>query len=206
MLVLEATSSIENPTNYNWVSGQVTPSITIDTAGVYEVEVSDGCAIEIITFNVSLIENPVIESIVSDRSSITINVSGSGDYLYSLNGVDYQFTNVFSNMPIDLYTVYVKSNDCEVIVTQEHLHFFIPRFMTPNGDGVNDVFSLNVSKYFTSTEVCIFDRYGKLLFSAINRDVNWDGTVNGKKLPTSDYWYRIVIDGKEYKGHLTIKN
>jgi len=203
-LTLEALSSIYNPT-YQWVSGEMSQSITIDSAGIYEVEITDGCYTEIITFNVTLIENPVIENVVSEGSSIIVNLSTVGDYLYSLNGVDYQFNNVFSNQQSGLYTIYVKSNECDVVETGEHLHFFIFKFITPNADGDNDFFSLNVSQYFTSTEVYIFDRYGKLLFSAINRNVNWDGTFNNTKLPTSDYWYRIVIDGKEFKGHFALK-
>ena len=129
----------------------------------------------------------------------------AGDYLYSIDGVNYQFSNVFSNLPTGLYTIYVKSDDCDVVVAQEHFHFYIQKFITPNGDGDNDFFSLNIAQYFITSEVYIFDRYGKLLFSAKNTNVFWDGTVNGNQLPTSDYWYRIVLDGKEFKGHFTLK-
>ncbi len=203
-LLLEAISTISNP-SYEWDSGELTPSITVDAAGVYVVEVTDGCFTEIITFNVELIEIPVIESIVSEGSSIIVNLTNEGNYLYSLNGVDFQFSNAFSNVPSGLYIIYVKSNDCDFITTQEHFHFFIQKFMTPNGDGKNDFFSLNVAQYFTASEVYIFDRYGKLLYSAINSNVFWDGTFKGNMLPTSDYWYRIVLDGQEFKGHFTLK-
>ena len=77
--------------------------------------------------------------------------------------------------------------------------------MTPNDDGVNDFFSLNITQFFSSTEVYIFNRYGKLLYSAYNTDINWDGTFIGNELPTSDYWYRIVLDGQVIKGHFTLK-
>ena len=203
-LTLEATSTISNPT-YVWGSGEITPSIEVDSPGTYEVEVTDGCFTEIITFNVTEIANPVIESVVTNGSSIIVNLSTEGSYLYSLDGIDYQFSNVFSNTPTGLYTVYVKAIDCDVVVTQEHFHFFIQKFMTPNDDGNNDFFSLNIAQYFTSSEVYIFDRYGKLLFAAKNSNVNWDGTFNNSKLPTSDYWYRIVLDGQEFKGHFTLK-
>jgi len=186
-------------------SGEITPSIEVDSPGTYEVEVTDGCFTEIITFNVTEIANPVIESVVTNGSSIIVNLSTEGSYLYSLDGIDYQFSNVFSNTPTGLYTVYVKAIDCDVVVTQEHFHFFIQKFMTPNDDGNNDFFSLNIAQYFTSSEVYIFDRYGKLLFATKNSNVNWDGTFNNSKLPTSDYWYRIVLDGQEFKGHFTLK-
>jgi gliding motility-associated-like protein len=203
-LELEAMSTINNP-DYDWSSGEMSQSIVIDSAGVYEVEVTDGCSTEIIIFNVELIEIPIIENIESDGSSITIDLSSEGDYLYSLNGLDYQFSNVFSNTPSGSYTIFVKSNICETVVEQDYFHFFIQKFMTPNSDGKNDFFSLNVTQYFAASEVYIYDRYGKLLFSAIDSNVNWDGTFNGNELPTSDYWYRIVLDGKEFKGHFTLK-
>ncbi len=205
-LTLEAISSIANP-SYDWVSGEITSSITIDNAGIYEVEVTDGCFTEIIAFNVTLIEAPVIESIITNGSSIQVNIFNAGNYQYSIDGVNYQFSNVFNNVvPTGLYTIYVKPNDCDVVVTQEHFHFYIQKFITPNGDGENDFFTLNIAQYFASSEVYIFDRYGKLLFSAKNTNVFWDGTVNGNQLPTSDYWYRIVLDGKEIKGHFTLKH
>lgn len=203
-LTLEAITSIENP-NYEWTSGELSQSILINLAGIYEVEVTDDCFTEIITFNVSLIENPVIMNIVSDRSTIIVNLMNSGDYLYSLDGVNYQTSNTFVDMSGGLFTIYIKSSECDIVVTQEHFHFFIQRFMTPNSDGDNDLFRVNVAQFFTESEVYIFDRYGKLLYSAINTNAFWDGTFNGADLPTSDYWYRIVLDGQQFVGHFTLK-
>ncbi len=203
-LVLQATSTIENA-SYIWESGEISQSITIETEGLYEVEITDGCYTEIITFNVTLQDAPVIESVETDGSSIIINVFSDDGYMYSLNGTDYQFSNIFSNQEGGLYTVYVKSNECNLVTTIEHLHFFIQKFITPNDDGTNDVFKLNIADFFTTTEVYIYNRYGKLLYSAINRNAFWKGDFNGNQLPTSDYWYRIVLDGKEFKGHFSLK-
>nr|WP_262902005.1 T9SS type B sorting domain-containing protein [Winogradskyella vincentii] len=201
---LEAISEIDNP-SYEWDSGEDTFSITVNSGGTYVVEVTDNCFTEIITFNVAEIETPIIESVVSDGSSLIINLQNPGQYVYSLDGEDYQISNVFSAVESGLYTVYVKSNICEVVVTAEHIHFYIQKFITPNGDGKNDTFNFNLAPYYNSTEVYIFNRFGKLLFSAKNNNVNWDGTFIGNKLPSSDYWYRIVIDNQEFKGHFTLK-
>ena len=66
---------------------------------------------------------------------------------------------------------------------------------------------------FEDIEVMIFDRYGRLLaeYSGI-RDRSqglegWDGTYNGKELPTGDYWYHIVLNddkGRVFTGHFTL--
>ncbi|WP_296380313.1 T9SS type B sorting domain-containing protein [Winogradskyella sp.] len=204
-IMLVATSSIIN-LQYQWASGEMSQSIIVDSEGSYEVEVTDGCLTEIITFIVTEIANPIIENVITQGSSIIVNLANNGGYQYSLDGIDYQFSNVFIGLPSGLYTIYVKSNECDVVVTQEYFHFYIQKFMTPNDDGDNDFFVLNVAQFFTSTEVYIFDRYGKLLYSAINSNVFWDGIFNGNVLPTSDYWYCIVLDSKEFKGHFALKH
>lgn len=203
-ITLEAISNIENPT-YQWESGEETFSISVDSSGTYVVEVTDNCFTEIITFTVIEIEIPVIDSVVSDGNSIIVNIANPGDYVYSLDGLDYQISNVFSGVESGSYTLYVKSNICEVVITTDHIHFYIQKFITPNGDGNNDTFNFNLAPYYNSTEVYIFNRFGKLIYSANNSNVKWDGTFIGNKLPSSDYWYKIVIDNKEYKGHFTLK-
>ena len=91
------------------------------------------------------------------------------------------------------------------MVTGEHLHFIIPKYFTPNGDGIKDVFSLRGIEYFDSSEVYIFDRYGKLLAGSRNQPFFWDGIYNGELMPTSDYWYVIKINDQKINGHFTLK-
>lgn len=201
---LIASTSIINA-QYQWDSGEISESISVGVAGTYVVEVTDGCSTEIITFTATEIENPEIESITSDGSSIIVNLTNSGIYQYSIDGVNYQYSNIFNNQSSGLYTIYVKSPDCDYVASQTYFHFYIQKFITPNDDGDNDFFVLNVAQFFASSEVYIFDRYGKLLYSAKNANVFWDGTYNGKVLPASDYWYRIVLEGREIKGHFSIR-
>jgi len=84
-------------------------------------------------------------------------------------------------------------------------------FFTPNGDGENDrwkIKNLNAYKNANSATVRIFDRYGKMIFSANGSEFEsgWDGTYNGVKMPATDYWYEIDIDDidKQYFGHFTL--
>ena len=197
-------TNIINP-SYNWDSGETTDSISIDIEGVYVVEVTDGCFTEIIEFNVNHTDNPIINNINTAESSIIVNVLGNGNYQYSIDGINYQSSNVFNSLPSGLYTIYVKSFECIFIATMQHLHIFIQKYMTPNGDGNNDLFSLNIAQFFSNFKVYIFDRYGKLLYSATNTNARWDGTFKGNLMPTADYWYSIVLDNQNITGHFTLK-
>ena len=150
-------------------------------------------------------EQPIIETISSDGNSIVIITSNIGDFLYSLDGIIYQSSAIFPNIENRLYTIYVKVNGCNEVVTDEHLHFYISKFFTPNNDGINDTFDLKGIESYNSSEVYIYDRFGKVLKSAINSTFSWDGFHNDNPLPSSDYWYVIIIEGERRSGHFTLK-
>ncbi|GAL78453.1 hypothetical protein JCM19274_917 [Algibacter lectus] len=83
--------------------------------------------------------------------------------------------------------------------------FFIPKFFTPNGDGVNDNFDLKGIEFYQTSQVSIFDRYGKLLKFSKNAAFSWDGLFAGKLLETDDYWYVVEINSQQFRGHFTLK-
>jgi len=52
----------------------------------------------------------------------------------------------------------------------------------------------------------IFDRYGKLIISLDPESDGWDGTYNGAKLPSTDYWFVVTrANGQVHKGHFSMK-
>ena len=104
-----------------------------------------------------------------------------------------------------LYTIYVKERFCDEVVTTTYLHFYIPKYFTPNNDGIHDTFNLAGIEFYDYSQVSIFNRYGKLLKHAINSPFEWNGMFAGQLLPTDDYWYVIIIDGQKFMGHFTLK-
>ncbi len=201
---LQALTAITSPT-YLWGTGEITSFLEVGTAGVYAVQVENGCLSTIITFTVTQIEIPIIESVESIESAIIVNTSNIGDFQYSVDGVNYQNSNVFSDMEGGLYTIYVKGSNCTDVVTARFLHFYVPQFFTPNNDGHHDTFNLKGIAHFETSEVYLFDRFGKLLKSTKNAPFAWNGTFNGSPLPTSDYWYVLIINGQRRVGHFTLK-
>jgi gliding motility-associated-like protein len=199
--------------NNNPISGETNYTLTVNTEGIYTVEVtnSNGClrtrTLTVTASNIATIENVQIVDL-SDENSVTVLVTGLGDYEYSLDNEYWQTSNVFSNIEAGIYTVYVKDlNGCGV-ATEEISVLGIPNYFTPNGDGYNDYWNIKGvnSRINAETIIYIFDRYGKLVKQISPLGQGWDGTFNGNQMPSSDYWYAVQLeDGRNIKGHFSLK-
>lgn len=163
-------------------------------------------------FAINVVPTPHIVSVEeSGANAFEVAVEGgSGAYLFDF-GDGYQPSSTLSPATYGrTYKVKVKDElGCESDTTIKtpvyELEF--PVSFTPNGDGENDVWEIkNIDKYPGAT-VKIFDRFGKKLcdMKAAEMDA-WDGTYNGRDLPSTDYWYEIQIDeiDKTYIGHFTL--
>ncbi len=208
---------VPNNYYYNWSTGETTIEIGINQPGTYSVIVTKpfGCSNER-TITVLPSSTATFETIevtdISENNSITVFVSGEGDYVYVLdneNGI-YQESNIFDNVSSGIHTVFVKDikNDCGVISEAISVLGF-PKFFTPNGDSNNDTWQISgfSSQFPVAASVEIFDRYGKLI-AILNQDnPKWDGTYNGSTLPTDDYWFIATLsDSRTIKGHFTLKH
>ncbi|PWK17738.1 T9SS type B sorting domain-containing protein [Xanthomarina spongicola] len=211
----------DSPTNYTylWSTGETTETIQINQLGTYTVTATNmfGCSkSRDITVEPSSTAtfNDIIVVDATENNTITVLVSGEGEYEYALYDQDglyttFQSSNVFYNVYGGIYTVAVRDikNDCG-IVTQDVSVIGFPKFFTPNGDGFNDTWNVKgVSNVFQpNTMIRIFDRYGKLVKQLSPLGEGWDGTFNGELLPTSDYWFSATLqDGREFQSHFTLK-
>ncbi|MCJ7467903.1 MAG: T9SS type B sorting domain-containing protein, partial [Maribacter sp.] len=204
-IIVRAQTSILNP-SYVWSTGEITEEIIVDTPGVYTVDINGGvCSSETRIYNVIGTEAPIIETVESNGNEISITTANSGDFLYSLDGLIFQSSNIFFDVDGGLYTIYVKDPYCNITVTSQYLHFYIPKFFSPNNDGINDTFNLSGLENYGTSQVSIFNRYGKLLKFVQNASFTWDGTYNNSMLPSDDYWYLIIIEEQKFAGHFALK-
>lgn len=191
---------------YEWNTGETTSLITVGTPGTYTVGVtnSDGCT-NVKTITLEQVDAPTISNISSDEFSIVVSTTMPGDFEYSLNGTDYQDSQELENVQGGRYTIYVREKNGCGEDSLQYTHFVIPKFFTPNGDTFNDTFDLTGIENYESSQVNIFDRYGKLLKNSRNTQFSWDGTFNNRDLPSGDYWYVIQIEDSIFKGHFSLK-
>jgi len=148
-----------------------------------------------------------INDFAGGYNSITVIPQGIGTYEYSLNGVQYQDSPLFTNLSAGQYTVYIQDvNGCGSPYRKTVAVLDYPKFFTPNGDATHEYWSIPYMRSRPNISVLIYDRYGKVItgFSGGN-SAGWDGTLNGRPLPASDYWFVITLeDGQTVKGHFAL--
>ncbi len=83
--------------------------------GEYMITIQDAAGISI-TSNTIMLTSPevlTVSVIVEDDNIAVIGEGGTLDYMYSLDGINYQESSVFNNLPNGTYTVYiVDANAC----------------------------------------------------------------------------------------------
>lgn len=195
---------------YLWSTGETTSTILSNGLTTYSVEVTtpepQSCS-KTKNFIISYHTQPIISSIDILGLTATINTTQSGDFEYSLDGVDYQNSNIFTLVEGGSYIGYVREKNGCGIDQKPFISISYPDFFTPNGDGINDTWSVKGGSSFSNAKVSIFDRFGKLITVLNTNNPNWDGTFNGKLLPADDYWFIAKINDlfPEKKGHFSLK-
>jgi len=204
--------------SYNWVfeDGSLissTNNAEIAQDGSYVVtvtQITNGLTCEA-SFNFSLIRSvlPEIQQVNFGElgdNYIEIIASGDGDFEYSIDGINYQDSNYFSNIQGGMYTVFIRDKDGCGQDSEEVTVIDYPKFFTPNNDGYNDFWQIKGIVNFHNSETLIFDRYGKLLARISSNDLGWNGLYNGKQMMSNDYWFITDLgNGRTFTGHFSLK-
>ena len=84
-----------------------------------------------------------------------------------------------------------------VTVNRKVLNLKATPAITPNGDGIQDVWIIQDIEFFPNNRVVVVDRWGGIVYEASgynNVSVVWTGeNTSGNLLPTGTYFYRIEI-------------
>lgn len=190
------------------------PTINNMVSGTYTfIPNADQCAVNQI-INVTVLQ-PTLTNIeytttgaFSQSQVITVFAFSQGDYLYQLDDKSPQESNVFENVSFGTHIIKViDKNGCSPPLTKEVAIIDYPHFFTPNGDGINDFWTISGLNRLQNPKITIFDRYGKLIFQTDN-NIGWDGTLNGANLPATDYWFTIDFEEnnipRTFKAHFSL--
>jgi len=220
-VICEAIGSVEigemqaNPNyTFQWSTGEQTPSIMASEEGDYTLTVtheSNGTICEATrTVSVAISNVPVISSIdiadMSVNNTVTINTKDNGLYEFSIDGDDFQNSNVFEGVAPGVHTISMRDPfGCGEVEEDIVVVGFLAIF-SPNGDVLNETWQIEGLSTLNSPIVTIYDRYGKLIKQMTEFDPGWDGNFKGKPLPSTDYWFKLSYiddDGnRTYAKHL----
>ena len=210
----------ENPANYTylWSTGETTYSIIIHKEGDYSVIVKNKASCTatkkcIITLSYWAKIKNIIVNDLQPQNQVIVDVENQNEYRFMIqfqNGTStlFQDSPVFENVPGGFHKIIVENKDGCGQVNKSFSVLEAPLFFTPNADGYNDYWSFKGMNSFIykNAVIFIFDRYGKLLKQLDPLGLGWDGILNGKPLPSDDYWFTVKLeDGRTAKGHFSLK-
>ncbi len=185
--------------------GDLTPGD--HTAYVYH---ENGCVASTV-FTVDAYEPLTLTAEKTGPNEITAMAQGGfGGYEYFFQGESTGDVNVFTlNQDASITIMVIDQNGCVASITMP-FNFTgmleIPNFFTPDGDNNNDVWYPENRDFFPNIEVKIYDRYGRVV-AELNQVSAWDGTYDGREVPTGDYWYVVNANDEskqQYVGHFTL--
>ncbi|WP_342328758.1 gliding motility-associated C-terminal domain-containing protein [Pedobacter sp. FW305-3-2-15-E-R2A2] len=193
------------------------PSITT----VYGLTVSNGACESTVYVIVNVFQEATADAgsnrAIIEGQSVTLNGKVSGDHIrYFWTPSNYlddpSKLNPIANPPQDItYTLNVWSeNGCPGITSDVSIKVYkkleIPNTITPNGDGINDVWNIPALESYPEAEIKIVNRYGERIFSSGSGQKSWDGKRNGVNVPVGTYYYMINLhDGQKIlTGSITI--
>ncbi len=148
---------------------------------------------------------------------ILMNNTGAGNYTYSWLGLPDNSSKV-EDLATGFYNVTVTdANGCELKLTNIEIKecsvagpcYEATTVITPNGDNFNDVFLINCV-LDNSSDLSVYDRWGRLVYSQNNYDNTWQGIDNsGKDLREGGYIWVLTVNfgqGRKevHKGTVTL--
>jgi len=197
-------SSLDDYQKYLWNTGADTKAIQATTAGWYRLNVTDqaGCAavdsIHLTVFNAPVVNLGRDTSVCGDNKLITLDAGEGVLYKWSTSVNDisrfisYDVSNGGKQISVQVTNEYgcIGEDTIKVLSCLK-----IPNTFTPNGDGDNDTWEIHYLESFPHASVEVFDRWGRLVYSAKNGypSAGWDGTSKGKPLPMDSYYWIIKL-------------
>lgn len=224
--------------SYDWkfgddsLSSASNPRHTYINTGVYDVQVTvttgDGCSNTIIKPNYITVyprpiagfkANPEMVSIFDPRIIFTDQSTGAdsceyiigetGDMLYNCN-FEYHFEDTgYYQITQYVYSIYgCKDTATLNVYVKPEFTFYIPNAFSPNADFNNDIF-YGYGTFIKEYDLTILNRWGQMLFRALDVNEGWDGTYKGDKAQEDVYVYKVNIidingEKHEFIGKVTL--
>lgn len=207
-IVIDASTFVG--TTYNWNTGDTVEQITVDSAGMYIASAQlDSCAYSdtVWVFVDSTIMAEIDSPVYFCRGkSETFDFSDSRTANYNWSDGSTNPVRTFSEQQ---FLWLERTNGCgrevdEISVLEDEClcHVFVPNSFTPNGDGLNDVFTPVIDcPILLFYQLEIFDRWGNRVFETQNPLDGWEYNGEVDDLNINLFYWRINYDFFEKGGY-----
>ncbi|MBC5836164.1 T9SS type B sorting domain-containing protein, partial [Flavobacterium bernardetii] len=152
---------------------------------------------------------------VNSSGALSGSIFNPANLAYGYYTIRY-IVSVENNPCPMIYEIYVQVDECEVLAECDIVVF---NAVSPNGDGLNEVFTIGGILCFPNNTVEIYNRWGVNVYKAQgynNSSVSFDGqsqnklTVGDDKLPGDTYFYILKYNDSdnnsfEKTGYLYVK-
>ena len=182
--------------SYLWNTGSTESQISVNTAGIYFVTVSNSCSSKSDTIKIEYVEeiNTKINLTQKDCGEAILNVDLKEGETIKWN--DGSRESEFIPLKSGIYEAEV-SNDCETKIYSIEVEIIdftkeFPNVITPNDDGFNDAYVLP----FEGAQIFVYDRWEKLIYQNDNYKNDW----SPKNLTGGTYYLLIkhpCLDGNK---------
>ncbi|MBL4653614.1 MAG: gliding motility-associated C-terminal domain-containing protein [Flavobacteriales bacterium] len=200
-----------SPYTFSWSDDNNTSTSSISSlcGGSYSVTVSDAVSCDS-TYTINKIINPEplsvnlikIDIICEINGIVSANPTGGrAPYKYVFTGYsDSLDTPYFEDLPEGNYTyTVVDSLNCYADTTFDIVVLTcvdpIPSdAFSPNGDAINDHWSIENLNYFLNYRIYVYSRWGQLVFDSNKDAMPWKGEGVFGTVPAATYYYIMVLD------------
>lgn len=192
--VLTPTGAVANNYSFNYVNG----SLVINPLPIVAISSSKGNSVskgETLSLSATGGQNYTwanANGIISGQNTAVLNIRPSQTTTYTVTATNANGCSQSSSITIEVRDDFqaVKANN----------------ILTPNGDGVNDIWTIENIDAYPNNLVQVFDRAGRVLFTKKGYNNTWDGTVNGQALAEGTYYYIIDFGTNKLKqkGFITL--
>ncbi|MEL7020854.1 MAG: gliding motility-associated C-terminal domain-containing protein, partial [Bacteroidota bacterium] len=176
--------------------------------------------------SIASVYSPDSLSVIGDATPESVDGAGDATIELSVSGgtVPYDFlwedgtiSQNRENLSSGIYIVTVTDdNDCVATTLLDFntleggagIDGGAEDIFTPNGDNINDEWTIKDIQLYPNNEVFIFNRWGQIVYNVDGYMNTWTGTNNdGEELQTGAYWYIVKFNDPndiQFSGVVTI--
>ncbi len=180
-----------------------TRELIVNEAGEYIVEASNQFACIrrdtiLVGYFADLIGLPGDLTGIEYGDEVTLTVDGAetvawNSALGNLSCTSCSTTSLILEVNTDVSVWAQDINGCEkssvISLTINNDPITGPNFLTPNDDGINDKLEFDRISRYPYRQLTIFNRWGQILGTFEDYQNDWEGFIEGKRLPDGVYYY-----------------